>query len=83
MKRKTVNVIMLLGIFVLALSFSACSQPLALSYNSGAAALSMQVTPEPPVEDRSRIGSTDSIFVMGIVIVALTSLPVLLRRKKK
>jgi hypothetical protein len=84
MKRKTVRIILLLIILALALILSACSQPTTSSRNLGVAAVSMQVaTPTPPVRDQSKIGSTNGIFIMGFVIVAITSAPFLLRRRKK
>ena len=60
-----------------------CSQPAASARNFGAASLSMQITPVPPVEDQSRIGSTNGILVAGVVIVLITSIPIFLHRKKK
>lgn len=73
----------MLVILLVSLVVASCSQVLTLPHNPGAAALSMQVTPPPPAEDKSEIGSTEGIFIMGLVIVAITSLPILLRRKKK
>jgi hypothetical protein len=47
----------------------------------GAAALYAQVTPTPPVEDRSEVGSTDGIVLMGVIIVLIVVVPILLQRK--
>ena len=45
------------------------------------AAFFFQTTPTPEAVDRSEVGSTDGIVVMGFVIVAIVILPILLRRK--
>ena len=46
------------------------------------AALFLQTTPTPPVEeDQSEVGSTDGIIIMGGVIAALVLIPLLLQRK--
>jgi hypothetical protein len=61
-----------------------CSQPVASIQTLGAATLSTQIiTPTPPAEDQSRIGSTDGILIMGIVIVAITSFPIFFKKKKQ
>ena len=50
--------------------------------NATGAALFMQTTPTPPIEaDRSEVGSTDEIVVMGGVIAVIVLLPLLLQRK--
>jgi hypothetical protein len=46
-----------------------------------AAALFFQTTPTPAQADRSEVGSTDGIVVMGFVIVTIVLLPILIRRK--
>lgn len=47
-----------------------------------AAALFVQTTPTPLVEeDRSEVGSTDEIIIMGIVIMVIVLMPILLQRK--
>lgn len=49
---------------------------------STGAALLMQITPTPNVEeDNSEVGSTDEIVIMGGVIAAIVLLPLLLQRK--
>jgi len=46
------------------------------------ASLFVQVTSTPPVEeDRSEVGSTDEIIIMGGVIVAIVLIPIILQRK--
>ena len=49
--------------------------------NLAAAAFFLQTTPTPEQVDRSEIGSTDGIVVMGFVLVAIVILPILLRKK--
>jgi hypothetical protein len=59
-------------------------QPEAAAKNLGAASLSTQVsTPAPNGEDLSEVGSTDGIVVMGFVLVAIVTLPVLFHRRGK
>jgi hypothetical protein len=58
--------------------------PKASARNVGAASLSMQVpTPTQNGEDHSKVGSTDGIVIMGFVLVAIVTLPVLFHRKGK
>ncbi len=74
---------LLLIVLIFALNVASYSQPVIGAQHASAASISMQVTtPTPSVEDKSEIGSTDGIFVMGIMLVAITSLPILLRHKK-
>jgi hypothetical protein len=42
----------------------------------------VQVTPTPPVEDSSEIGSTEGILIMGIVIVLIVTLPLVFQKRK-
>jgi hypothetical protein len=59
-------------------------RPEAAAKNLGAASLSAQVsTPTQNGEDLSEVGSTDGIVVMGFVLVAIVTLPLLLHRKGK
>ena len=59
-------------------------QPQASAQNLGAASLSMQIpTPTQSGEDLSEVGSTDGIVVMGFVLVAIVTLPLLFHRKGK
>ena len=46
-----------------------------------AAAFFLQTTPTPEQVDNSEVGSTDGIVIMGFVIVAIVTVPILLRRK--
>ncbi len=83
MKIKT-SFILLMFMAVFALAAAGCSQPVSSSI-FGAASFSAEKMSvfEPQIEDKSEIGSTDGILVMGILIVAITSLPLLLRNKRK
>lgn len=59
-------------------------QPQAEAKNLGAASLSVQVpTPTQNGEDLSEVGSTDGIVVMGFVLVAIVTLPLLFHRRGK
>ena len=50
--------------------------------SSTTAALFLQTTPTPPIEeDRSVVGSTDGIVVMGGVITLIVLIPILAKRK--
>jgi hypothetical protein len=68
---------------VLALSSAALSssRPPAAYQNAGVAAFFFQTTPTPQPKDLSKIGSTDAIAVMGIIIALIIIIPILLRRK--
>jgi hypothetical protein len=46
-----------------------------------AAAFFSQTTPTPEQQDKSEIGSTDQIVVLGVTICIIVVLPILLRRK--
>jgi len=47
----------------------------------GATAFFLQATPTPQPKDLSKIGSTDGIAAMGILIALIIIIPILLRRK--
>jgi len=50
---------------------------------SNGAVMFFQTTTTPqPQEDRSEIGSTDGITLMGFAIVAIIIIPILLQRKR-
>ncbi len=70
MKPKNFSLLLLLMFLLIALT--SCAQ-----------AASTAQPPPQAAEDNSIIGSTDGIFVMGVLIVLITSLPLFLRRKKK
>jgi hypothetical protein len=68
---------------VLAFSSAALSSatPPTLQDNSGAALFFFQTTPTPQPKDLSKVGSTDGIAAMGILIALIIIIPILLRRK--
>lgn len=68
---------------VLAFSSAAISssRPPTLQGNPGAAAFFLQTTPTPQPKDLSKIGSTDGIAAMGVIIALIIIIPILLRRK--
>jgi hypothetical protein len=68
---------------VLALSSAALSssKPPSLQGRLGTAAFFLQITPTPQPQNLSKIGSTDGIAVMGILIALIIVIPILLRRK--
>lgn len=54
----------------------------ALTYNPATAGMmAQQTTPTLSLLNTSEIGSTDGIFVMGVVIVLTVILPLLFRKK--
>ncbi|MBL8101160.1 MAG: hypothetical protein JNM02_01400 [Anaerolineales bacterium] len=78
-KRISAIILSLFIILILVLVFANVTQPVA----ANTATLSLQTTPTPQAGDRSVIGSTDGILVMGIVIVLIVTLPLLFRKKGK
>ena len=75
--------ISLIIVLVLVLAYAIFIQPTASAQTTGTAALVLQATPTPPAEDKSVIGSTDGILIMGFVITLLVTLPLLFRKKGK
>jgi len=67
-----------LALFSAALTYSAPSEARA---NMNTGDLFTQVTPTPQPVDRSVIGSTDQIIIMGGVISAIIIVPILASRK--
>lgn len=57
-----------------------CSAQAALPNFSGAT-LSLQTSPTPDGKDKSEIGSTDEIVIMGGVIVLIIFTPIFISRK--
>jgi hypothetical protein len=68
---------------VLAFSSAALSSatPPSLQGSSSAALFFFQTTPTPQPKDLSKVGSTDGIAAMGILIALIILIPLLLRRK--
>ena len=74
----TVALSVLLALFSAALTYTAPSQAQIMIPDTR---FFMQTTPTPQEEDRSEIGSTDEIVIMGGVIAFIIILPIVLRRK--
>ncbi|MFT3893078.1 MAG: hypothetical protein QM730_15725 [Anaerolineales bacterium] len=83
MKRLIRPAIIVLVSLALALMSAAATRVILPSAgdNLSAAAFFFQTTPTPEQVDRSEVGSTDGIVVMGFVIAVIVILPILLRRK--
>ena len=75
----TIGLSLLLALFSAALTYSAPSS--SIQSNLSASTFLLQVTPTPQAEDKSEIGSTDEIVIMGGVIAFIIILPILLSRK--
>jgi len=83
--KKLIHPFIVLGITLLiALSCAGLTYPArssSLARTTGAA-LFFQTTPTPqPEKDRSVVGSTDGIVIMGGIIVLIVIIPILARRK--
>lgn len=73
------SISLLIALFSMAVTYTAKYPDSALSTT---AAYFLQATPTPPGEvDRTEVGSTDGIVVMGGVIVLIVLVPILIRRK--
>ena len=84
MKRRIIRSVIIIGLsLALALTSAALTQYIIPGENSDlyTAAIFLQTTPTPEQVDRSEVGSTDGIVVMGFLIVAIVTVPILLRRK--
>ena len=67
---------------VIVLVAATLNQPIVSAQNLGAASISLQITPTIAAEGVSEIGSTDGIFIMGVVIILIVIVPVLFYRIK-
>jgi hypothetical protein len=74
----TIGLGLVLSLLSAALSYST---PPLLEGNFSAAALILQPTPTPQPQGLTRIGSTDGIITMGILIALIVIIPIFLRRK--
>ena len=63
-----------------ALTHSPAVQSSQAAIDTGAAFF-LQTTATPQPEDKSVIGSTDGIVVMGVIIVLIVAVPILVHRK--
>lgn len=71
----------LIGIgLLLAIASAALSQPVLRNSSLSASAFAAQATATAPAADTSRIGSTDGIVWLSVVIVLIVVIPILLRR---
>jgi hypothetical protein len=84
MKRLTRSAIIIGISLLIALSSAAITYTTKISSSgySTTASFILQTTPTPEVEeDRSEVGSTDLIVIMGGVITLVVLIPVLIQRK--
>lgn len=71
----------------LSLALALCSAALTYSANSDArtsfttGVFFMQATPSPQTDDKSEMGNTDQIVIMGSVISVIIIVPILMKRK--
>jgi hypothetical protein len=74
-----ISISLLIALFSAAVTYTAKIS--GASYST-TAALFLQTTPTPPVEeDRSEVGSTDEIVIMGGVITLIVLIPIIAKRK--
>ncbi len=81
---KLVRPALMMGLSLfLALMSSAltCSAQVTPLRNLSGATLLFQTTPTPQVQDKSEVGSTDQIVIMGGVIVIIIFAPIFISRK--
>lgn len=74
----TIGLSLLLALFSAALTYSA---PSSTPADVSTISVMAQTTPTPQVEDKSEIGSTDEIVIMGAVIAIIILIPIFLSRK--
>jgi hypothetical protein len=82
--KKIARPLITLGIGVFLAVFSAALTyfpPPETNSSIASAAFFLQTTPTPEQQDRSEIGSTDQIVVLGVAICVIVILPILLQRK--
>ena len=82
--KKIARPLITLGIGLFLAFFSAALTyfpPLNTQSVISSAAFFSQTTPTPEQQDKSEIGSTDQIVVLGVAICIIVVLPILLRRK--
>ena len=71
----------LIGIgLLLAIASAALSQPVFKDSSLSASALASQATATAPIADASKIGSTDGIVLLSVIIVLIVIVPILVRR---
>jgi hypothetical protein len=74
-------IIILISLALALMSVAATRMMLPSAGTHLSAALFFQTTPTPTPVDRSEVGSTDGIVVMGFIIVTIVLLPILIRKK--
>jgi len=81
--KKTVQFIrMTLVTTLITLALFACTvNNTAVQGSFGSTIAFQEVTPTPPAEDKSIPGTTDSIIVMGVIILVIITIPVLIPRQ--
>jgi hypothetical protein len=76
----TISILVILAATLIAATFG---RPPAFADGPGTRALRGQVTATPLAGDRSVIGSTNGIVVLGVLIVLIVTVPLIFRRRKK
>jgi len=83
--RKLIRPFIVLGItFLIALSCTGLTYPARSSnpaHTTGAASFFQTTSTPQPEEDKSEVGSTDGIVIMGGIIALIVIIPILARRK--
>lgn len=82
--KKLVRPALMIGLsLILALISAAltCSAQASPFRNLSGATVLFQTTPTPQVQDKSELGSTDQIVIMGVVIVFIIFAPIFISRK--
>ncbi len=82
--KKIARPLITLGIGLFLAFFSAALTylpPLTTQSAISSAAFFSQTTPTPDQQDKSEIGSTDEIAILGVAISIIVILPILLQRK--
>ena len=74
----TIGIGLFLALFSAALTYF---PPSATQSSITSAAFFLQTTPTPEQIDKSEIGSTDGIVVLGVAICIIVILPIVLQRK--
>jgi hypothetical protein len=82
--KKLMRPALMMGLSLFLALFSAamsCSAQASTLPNLSGATLFFQTTPTPQVQDKSEIGSTDQIVIMGGVIVLIILAPIFINRR--
>jgi hypothetical protein len=82
--KKLIRPAFIIGLSLLLALISAgitCSAQATTLPNLSGATLFLQTTPTPEVKDKSEVGSTDEIVIMGGLIVLIIFTPIFISRK--